>query len=157
MDRMQRVSKSLSAFAGGISSMSTYGKKLGKISAVILVLMSVSAVCSAASAQQPSQAQISAVRSSCRSDYMAHCSSVPTGGKASLACLQKNIASLSPGCKTAVDAIGGGQSAAPTPAQPAAAPAESPPTLSAPSAPGATPSAPVTAAPSAPVYPAMSP
>ena len=138
--------------------MSTYGKKLGKISAVILVLMSVSAVCSAASAQQPSQAQISAVRSSCRSDYMAHCSSVPTGGKASLACLQKNIASLSPGCKTAVNAIGGGQGAAPTPAQPAAAPAESAPTVSAPpSAPAATPSAPVTAAPSAPVYPAMSP
>jgi hypothetical protein len=142
---------------GGISGMSTYGKKLRKMSAVILALMSVSAVCSVASAQQPSQAQISAVRSSCRSDYMAHCSSVPSGGKASLACLQKNIASLSPGCKTAVDAIGGGQGAAPTPAQPAAAPAESAPTVSAPSAPAATPSAPVTAAPSAPVYPAMSP
>jgi hypothetical protein len=141
---------------GGISSMSAYGKKLRKIS-VILALMSVSAVCSVASAQQPSQAQISAVRSSCRSDYMAHCSSVPSGGKASLACLQKNIASLSPGCKTAVDAIGGGQGAAPTPAQPAAAPAESAPAVSAPSAPAATPSAPVTAAPSAPVYPAMSP
>src|SRR5271156_7055868 len=132
--------------------MSTHGKKLRKMSAVILALMSVSAVCSVASAQQPSQAQISAVRSSCRSDYMAHCSSVPSGGKASLACLQKNIASLSPGCKTAVDAIGGGQGAAPTPAQPAAAPAESAPTVSAPSAPAAT--APVTAAP---VYPAMSP
>jgi hypothetical protein len=147
---------------GGISGMSTYDKKLKKISAVILALISVSVVCSVAGAQQPSQAQISAVRSSCRSDYMAHCSSVPSGGKASLACLQKNIASLSQACKTAVNAIGGGQGAAPTPAQPtpaqpAAAPAESAPTVSAPSAPAATPSAPVTAAPSAPVYPAMSP
>jgi len=155
---MQRVSKSLSAFAGGISSMSTYGKKLGKISAVILVLMSVSAVCSAASAQQPSQAQISAVRSSCRSDYMAHCSSVPTGGKASLACLQKNIASLSPGCKTAVNALGSGQGAAPPHAEPAVAPAETAPSESAPPTPAAAPAAPVTAAPAAPRnYPAMSP
>ena len=37
--------------------MSTYGKKLKKMSAVILALISVSAVCSEASAQQPSQAQ----------------------------------------------------------------------------------------------------
>src|SRR5271155_2420167 len=136
--------------------MSTYGKKLGKISAVILVLMSVSAVCSVASAQQPSQAQLSAVRSSCRSDYMAHCSSVPTGGKASLACLQKNIASLSPGCKTAVNAVGGGQGAAPPHAAPAAAPAETAPAESAPAA--AAPSAPATAAPAAAGnYPVMSP
>ena len=146
---MQCAPENFGACHGGISGMSTYGKKLRKISAVILALMSVSAVCSVASAQQPSQAQISAVRSSCRSDYMAHCSSVPSGGKASLACLQKNIASLSPGCKTAVDAIGGGQGAAPTPAQPAAAPAESAPAVSAPPAPAATPSAPATAAPAA--------
>ena len=32
-----------------------------------------------ASAQQPTQAQISAVKSNCRSDYMQYCSSVPTG------------------------------------------------------------------------------
>ena len=111
--------------------MSTYGKKLRKMSAVGLAVLGVSGVCSVASAQQPSQAQLSAVRSSCRSDYMAHCSSVPTGGKASLACLQKNLASLSPGCKTAVNAIGGGQGAAPTNAQPAAAPAETAPAQSA--------------------------
>ena len=155
---MQCAPKTSAPCHGGISGMSTYGKKLKKMSAVILALISVSAVCSVASAQQPSQAQISAVRSSCRSDYMAHCSSVPPGGKASLACLQKNMASLSPGCKTAVDAIGGGQSAAPTPAQPAAAPAESAPTVSAPTAPAATTSAPATAAPAAAAkYPAMSP
>ena len=125
--------------------MSTYGKKMGKMSAVILAVLSVSGVCSEVRAQQPSQAQLSAVRSSCRSDYMAHCSSVPTGGKASLACLQKNLASLSPGCKTAVNAIGGGQGAAPPNAQPAAAPAETAPAQSAAPAPAA--SAPAAAAP----------
>ena len=157
MDRMHCAPKTSAPCHGGISSMSTYGKKLKKMSAVILALISVSAVCSVASAQQPSQAQQSAVRSSCRSDYIAHCSSVPPGGKASLACLQKNMASLSPGCKTAVDAIAGGQSAAPTPAQPAAAPAEGAPTVSAPTAPAATTSAPATAAPAAAAkYPAMS-
>jgi hypothetical protein len=131
----------------------------GKMSAVILALISVSAVCSAAGAQQPSQAQISAVKSSCRSDYMAHCSSVPTGGKASLACLQKNIASLSPGCKTAVNALGGGQGAAPTQAEPAAAPPQTAPAESAPPAPSApAAAAPAAAAPAAARnYPAMSP
>ena len=128
------------------------------MSAVTLAFLSVLVGCSAASAQQPSQAQISAVRSSCRSDYMAHCSSVPTGGKASLACLQKNIASLSPGCKTAVNALGGGQGAAPTHAEPVAAPAETAPAESAPPAPAPAPSAPATAAPAAAGnYPAMSP
>ncbi len=33
---------------------------------------------------QPSQSQINAVRQNCRSDYMAHCSSVPPGGAESL-------------------------------------------------------------------------
>ena len=59
-------------------------------------------------AQQPSQSQINAIRQSCRADYQAHCSSVPTGGQAALACLQENAASLSPSCQTAVGALGGG-------------------------------------------------
>jgi hypothetical protein len=42
-------------------------------------------------AQAPSQAQRDAIKSQCRSDYMAHCSSVPPGGEASLQCLQKNM------------------------------------------------------------------
>ena len=58
-----------------------------------------------AEAQQPSQAQIGAIRQSCRADYQAHCSSVPPGGAASLQCLQKNISSLSSGCQTAVRAV----------------------------------------------------
>ena len=55
--------------------------------------------------QAPSQAQRDAIKSQCRSDYMAHCSSVPPGGEASLQCLQKNMASLAPGCQSAVKAV----------------------------------------------------
>ncbi len=39
-------------------------------------------------AQAPSQAQRDAIKSQCRSDYIAHCSSIPPGGEASLQCLQ---------------------------------------------------------------------
>ena len=59
----------------------------------------------AASAQAPSQAQRDAIKSQCRSDYMAHCSSVPPGGEASLQCLQKNMSSLSSSCQSAVRAV----------------------------------------------------
>jgi hypothetical protein len=55
--------------------------------------------------QVPTDAQRSAIRSECRSDYAARCASVPPGGAASLQCLQKNMSSLSPGCQTAVRAV----------------------------------------------------
>ncbi|WP_027580237.1 cysteine rich repeat-containing protein [Bradyrhizobium sp. Ai1a-2] len=58
----------------------------------------------AALAQAPSEAQREAIKSQCRSDYMAHCSSIPPGGEASLQCLQKNMSSLSAGCASAVRA-----------------------------------------------------
>lgn len=63
------------------------------------------AVSTAAFSQAPTDAQRSAIKSQCRSDYIAHCSSVPPGGEASLQCLQKNMASLSAGCQTAVRAV----------------------------------------------------
>jgi hypothetical protein len=56
--------------------------------------------------QAPTDAQRSAIRSECRSDYETHCASVPPGGAASLQCLQKNMSSLSSGCQTAVRAVG---------------------------------------------------
>ena len=59
----------------------------------------------AALAQAPTEAQREAIKSECRSDYMAHCSSVPPGGEASLQCLQKNMSSLAPGCQSAVRAV----------------------------------------------------
>lgn len=71
---------------------------------------------------QPSQAQISAVRSNCRSDYMAHCSSVPPGGAESLNCLQSNSSRLSGACRSAVEALKPPAAETPAP-RPAAAPA----------------------------------
>jgi hypothetical protein len=76
-------------------------------------------------AQAPSQAQRDAIKSQCRSDYMAHCSSVPPGGEASLQCLQKNMSSLSSSCQSAVRAVEAPAAAKPadTAAPKAAAPA----------------------------------
>ena len=59
----------------------------------------------AAYSQAPTDAQRSAIRSQCRSDYQAHCASVPPGGKASLQCLQQNMSGLSSGCQAAVRAV----------------------------------------------------
>src|SRR5437762_7438182 len=55
--------------------------------------------------QAPTEAQRAAIKSQCRSDYIAHCSSVTPGGAAALQCLQKNMASLSGGCQSAVRAV----------------------------------------------------
>jgi len=68
-------------------------------------------------AQAPTDAQRDAIKSSCRSDYMAKCASVPPGGAAALQCLQKNLASLSSSCQAAVKAV-----APAADAKPAAAP-----------------------------------
>jgi hypothetical protein len=78
-----------------------------------------------AAAQQPSQAQIGAVRQACGNDYMTYCASVPTGGSAALACLKEHMQSLSTPCQQAVAAIGGStapaQGRAPAPAPPSGA------------------------------------
>lgn len=89
-----------------------------------------------AAAQQPTSAQRDAIRSACRSDYEAHCASVPPGGKPSFMCLQKNMASLSPDCQKAVNAVGGKSSAAPAaaPKSSAATPPAAPPAAAAGSA-----------------------
>lgn len=65
----------------------------------------VSVVAAPALAQAPTEAQREAVKANCRSDYMAHCSSVPPGGEASLQCLAKNMSSLSSSCQAAVRAV----------------------------------------------------
>jgi hypothetical protein len=100
----------------------------------LLVAAAISAG-SEALAQKPSQAQLNAMRQSCRSDYMAHCSTVPTGGAPALNCLKQNLSNLSPACQSAVKAI--------VPDTPAAAASSTPAT--APAAP--VPSAPAVAAP----------
>jgi hypothetical protein len=76
-----------------------------------------------AAAQQPTQAQRDAIRASCRSDFMANCSSVTPGGKEALQCLLRNQAKLSPACNSAVSAIAApaaaASSAEPAPKAPA--------------------------------------
>jgi hypothetical protein len=85
-----------------------------RVSMATIILI---AIASPTFAQAPSQAQRDAIKTQCRSDYIAHCSSVPPGGEASLQCLQKNMASLSAGCAGAVRAV-----QAPTAAPKATAP-----------------------------------
>jgi hypothetical protein len=79
-------------------------------------------LCDGAGAQQPSQAQVNAIRQSCRSDYSTYCASVPTGGSAALQCLRNNLASLSPGCQAAVNATGGAKEHPPAAASQASPP-----------------------------------
>ena len=95
--------------------------------AVAACTLAVAAV-NSASAQVTAQQQ-SAIRANCRSDFMSKCSGVTPGGKDALMCLQKNVASLAPACKTAVSAtIPAVQPAAEAkPAQPAPAAAAAPP------------------------------
>jgi hypothetical protein len=99
--------------------------------------------------QAPTDAQRSAIRSACRSDYEAHCASIPPGGAASLQCLQKNLTGLSPPCQSAVRAVEApteskaepAPAAAPekTEAAPAAEPAAAPKATAAPASPAARP------------------
>src|SRR5882724_10152345 len=102
------------------------------------------AVATPAFSQAPTDAQRNAIRSECRSDYEAHCASIPPGGAASLQCLQKNMSSLSSGCQTAVRAVEAPAAAAP---KAESAPSAAPKTDSAPAAATAKPAA--TAAPAA--------
>jgi hypothetical protein len=88
-----------------------------------LLAAAIFATAAPAFAQAPTQAQRDAVKSQCRNDYIAHCSSVPPGGEASLQCLQKNMSSLSPSCQGAVRAIAAPAAAAPAKPAEAAAPA----------------------------------
>jgi hypothetical protein len=96
-------------------------------------------------AAQPTQAQQNALRSNCRSDFMANCSSVKPGGAEALQCLQRNVAKLSPGCQSAVNALTppAPKQAAPAPA--AAPPAAPPPAAAAAPTPPAPPAAPAPA------------
>jgi hypothetical protein len=115
-----------------------------------------------ATAQQPTTEQISAIRASCRSDFMAQCSGVKPGTKDALECLKRNAAKVSPSCKTALDAVGpppesaapAAAPAKPAPAPAAAAPAPPPPAAAAPPPPPAAAEPPAaTAEPAAPPPP----
>jgi hypothetical protein len=64
-------------------------------------------------AHQPTDAQRSAVKSACRSDFMAQCAGVTPGGADALSCLQKHNASNSGACQQAVAALAGAAGSAP--------------------------------------------
>lgn len=122
----------------------------------------------AAQAQQPSQEQIDGIRKNCRSDFLSKCSGVKPGGAEAFQCLKKNVATLSSGCQTAVNAVAGPAPASPPPAavaptampqpkQAAPEPAPQPATAAASPAPLPLPTAApatVKVAPAAPVKPA---
>ena|SRR5437868_7762898 len=89
--------------------------------------------------QAPTEAQRAAIKSECRSDYMAHCSSIPPGGEASLQCLQKNMSSLAAGCQSAVRAVEAPAAESKPESKPESAPAaaEAKPAAEPPAAPAA--------------------
>jgi hypothetical protein len=80
-------------------------KTFSRAAALWVLATFVFSVTMPAFSQAPTDAQRNAIRSECRSDYEAHCASVPPGGAAALQCLQKNMSSLSSGCQTAVRAV----------------------------------------------------
>src|SRR5436190_349440 len=91
---------------------------------IVVFLCALGATVGLAAAQQPTTAQQNALRSACTNDFMARCSKVNPNGPGALPCLQKNAASLSAKCRTAVSAVGGGP--APAGAQAAVPPAPAP-------------------------------
>lgn len=80
-----------------------------------LALLGLALCAGQALAQQPSQAQIGAVKSACRGDYMNVCADVPTGGQAALQCLQQHAGQVSGGCHSALAAMSTPQSGGPAP------------------------------------------
>jgi hypothetical protein len=88
------------------------------IAKIVVSLCALCVIVSQAGAQ-PSKAQVNALRSACRSDYMAHCSRVNPNGPGALPCLQRNASALSPKCRAAVSAVGSAPAAAKPPARPA--------------------------------------
>lgn len=85
------------------------------------------AVRPAAPSSAPTAAEQSAIRTSCRNDFMAKCAGVQPGGRDALVCLQKHVATLSAGCRSAVAATMGGS--------PVARPAAAAAAVAAPAAP----------------------
>lgn len=77
-------------------------------------------------AQQVTDAQRSAIRSSCRSDFMSNCSGVQPGGAAAFQCLQQNMAKLSAACQSAVSAVKPQEAPKPASAPKAEAPKPAP-------------------------------
>ena len=99
--------------------------QLARASSIAALVATSLGFAGAALAQRPSEEQIAAIRAACRSDYISHCAGVPPGGAQALACLREHLASVSPACQQAVNAVGAAP--APAAAPPAPAPASAAP------------------------------
>jgi hypothetical protein len=119
------LKRRLPATTKGFIQMNNTLKRATKL-APWLSVAAILATAAPAFAQAPSQAQRDAIKSQCRSDYIAHCSSVPPGGEAALQCLQKNMSSLSSSCQSAVRAVEAPAAATSKPAETAAPKAAAP-------------------------------
>jgi len=143
------------------------------VSAFCLSLLALLATGPAAA--KPTDAQLSAIKANCRSDFMSNCWGTPRGGSEAFQCLKEHMAKLSPGCQQAVKAatpapaptpaVAKPESAAPPPAaaakpaatetSPSAQEAKAPPAAAPESAPASPPkAAAVTPAKPAPAKPA---
>jgi len=67
-------------------------------------------------AAKPTEAQLDAIKANCRSDFMSNCWGVKRGGAEAFQCLKEHMASLSPGCQTAIKAATPAPASAKTPA-----------------------------------------
>ncbi|PZM10569.1 cysteine rich repeat-containing protein [Rhizobium tubonense] len=113
---LQQHSATLSpACRGAISAVDTTKRKSGAAAPAetpgMVPAQSGSTSAGGTQASQPTAAQRNAVKSACRSDFMAQCSGVAPGGSAALSCLRQHDATLSPSCQQAVTALGGSASA----------------------------------------------
>ena len=79
-------------------------RRIGTREVAALAALALSIAMAEPSAGQPSPEQIDTIRQACRSDYIAHCSSVQPGGREALQCLERNAAQLSTECGSAVSA-----------------------------------------------------
>ncbi len=77
--------------------------------------------------KQPTPKQTSAIRAACRSGFTSYCTGVQPGGRDALLCLESNKAGLSPACRSALAAVGGGAASPDATSPDAMTPAAAPP------------------------------
>jgi hypothetical protein len=120
--------------------------KVRHLAVATFALLALAAIGTAPAHAQITEAQKSAMKANCRSDFIANCMSTKPGTKEALQCLQSNLEKLAPGCQAAVKATmpPPPAAAAPPPAPPLpkaeAAPPPPPPSASPPAAASAPPS-----------------
>jgi len=118
----------------------------------LIALLALAGACAPLAAQQLTDAQRSAIRSACRSDYQRVCANVPGGTKDSLQCLVQHSDQVSAACR---DALAPAAASSATAAAAAPSSGGAPAAASAPAAGGAPAAAPQAAHPLSPREEAM--